>query len=132
MSDFEQIHSLLAAYCHVTDRGTAEDIATFFWDDARLVFNDEFNGRAEIEASYEDWIKNMRDPVENLRHLIYSPYVEMRAMPLERFATSMLTVLLKKRHTNFSKRRVPRPPPETRWRLEARRTKNYRLLDEVN
>ena len=77
MSDFEQIHSLLAAYCHVTDRGTAEDIATFYWDDARLVFNDEFNGRAEIEASYEDWIKNMRDPVENLRHLIYSPYVEI-------------------------------------------------------
>ena len=75
-TDFEKIHNLLARYCHVTDCGSAEDIAKLFWEDAVLEFNGRFQGTAEIRASYQAWIEKMRNPVEGLRHLIYAPVIE--------------------------------------------------------
>lgn len=76
-SDRELIQNHLARYCFAVDRGSAEDIADLFWDDARLDFGGIFLGREAIRQCYADWIATMRDPVEGLRHLIYVPLIDV-------------------------------------------------------
>ena len=76
-TDRERIVNHLARYCFVVDRGTADEIAALFWDDARLDFNGIYNGYAEIRQCYAEWIARARDPVEGLRHLIHVPYIEL-------------------------------------------------------
>lgn len=76
-TDREQIENHLARYCFTVDSGTAEAIAALFWDDARLDFNGVHTGVEAIRRCYADWIANMRDPVEGLRHLIYMPLIEI-------------------------------------------------------
>jgi hypothetical protein len=76
-SDRDQIQNHLARYCFVVDTGTAEDIASLFWEDARLEFNGVHHGFEEIRRCYADWITKMREPVEGLRHLIYMPLIEI-------------------------------------------------------
>lgn len=74
-SDHEQITGLIARYCPIVDREPAAVIADLFWDDAVLEFNGTHEGRAAIVAAYEDWIAKMREPVDELRHLIYQPAI---------------------------------------------------------
>ena len=75
--DYALIQNHLARYCFVVDRGTAEEIAALFWDDARLDFNGMHIGFDAIRACYANWIVKLRDPVEGLRHLIYIPLIEL-------------------------------------------------------
>ena len=77
MTDHEAIAALIARYCHIVDREPAERAADLFWDDAELEFGGTHNGRAAIVAAYENWIAEMRAPVEELRHLIYAPAIEI-------------------------------------------------------
>lgn len=77
MTDYEQILSLLAAYCHVVDRDSAEEIAKLFWEDASLDFGERVVGTTEITAFYDRWIRESREPVLNLRHLIYAPAIDI-------------------------------------------------------
>ena len=75
-SDYEQISNLLAQYCFATDRGTAEDIAACFWDDAQVNFDGRVNsGIDEITLGFEKWITKLRDPVEGLRHILHTPAI---------------------------------------------------------
>lgn len=76
-SDYEQIQNHLAKYCFAVDRESAGEIASLFWEDARLEFNGVHHGFEEIRRCYDDWIKKMRDPVEGLRHLIYVPRIHI-------------------------------------------------------
>ena len=77
MSDFEQITAHLARYCHIVDNDDAETIAGLFWYDATLVLNGEHTGRAAIVTAYQDWIGWRREPVEQLRHMIFAPAIEL-------------------------------------------------------
>lgn len=78
MTDYEQIHNLLVRYCYVTDRGSAEDIAELFWEDGCVDFNGSVNhGIVDMKTGFEKWIKKMRDPVVDLRHLLYAPAIEI-------------------------------------------------------
>ncbi len=77
-TDREQIHNLLAKYCFVTDRGSAEDMAALFWDDAVVKFGDNTNeGIEAVTAGFAAWIHKMRDPVEGLRHVLHTPCIEI-------------------------------------------------------
>jgi SnoaL-like domain len=76
-TDREQIQNHLAKYCFVVDRGSAEEIAALFWDDARLEFNGTHLGNESIRQCFAEWIRKLRDPVEGLRHLIYVPLITM-------------------------------------------------------
>ena len=77
-SDRETIENLLARYCFVTDRGSAEDMAELFWDDATVIFGDNRNvGIEDVTAGFAAWISKMRDPVEGLRHVLHTPLIEI-------------------------------------------------------
>ena len=77
-TDHEAIHSLLSKYCFVTDRGSAEEMAGLFWDDATVIFGENTNaGIAAVTAGFEAWITKMRDPVEGLRHVLHTPCIEI-------------------------------------------------------
>ena len=77
-SDHEAIQNLLAKYCLVTDRGSAEDMAALFWDEATVVFGSNTNqGIHEVTAGFTAWISKMRDPVEGLRHVLHTPCIEI-------------------------------------------------------
>ncbi len=77
-TDQEQIQSLLAKYCFVTDRGTAEEMAALFWDDAVVKFGDNRNeGIEAVTDGFAAWIRKMRDPVEGLRHVLHTPCIEI-------------------------------------------------------
>ncbi len=77
-SDYEQISNVLAKYCFATDRGTAEEIAAFFWEDAAVNFDGRINtGIEEITMGFQKWISKLRDPVEGLRHNLYTPAIEI-------------------------------------------------------
>lgn len=71
------IENHLARYCFAVDNGTADDIAALFWDDAHLEFNGSHVGYAAIRRCYADWIARMRDPVDEIRHLLYVPLIEI-------------------------------------------------------
>lgn len=77
MTDHERITAHLARYCHIVDNDDAETIADLFWDDATLVLNGEHTGRAAVIAAYQDWIGWRREPVEQLRHMIFAPDIEI-------------------------------------------------------
>lgn len=78
LSDFEQIQNLLAKYCFATDQGTADDIAALFWEDAVVDFDGNVNaGIDEVRLGFEKWIARLRAPVENLRHLLHTPLIEI-------------------------------------------------------
>ena len=69
LTDYEQIQNLLARYCFVTDRGTANELADLFWEDAEVDFNGTVNsGIVAMKKGFQRWIKKYRDPVVDLRH----------------------------------------------------------------
>ncbi len=78
VSDYDLIRNHIARYCHTVDRADAATITGFFWDDATLVFEGLHRGREAIRVTYETWIVRMRDPVQDLRHLIYSPAIRLK------------------------------------------------------
>ena len=77
LSDYEKIQNHLARYCFAVDTASAEEITNLFWEDAVLEFNGHHYGEDEILRCYCNWIENMRDPVEGLRHLIHIPLIEI-------------------------------------------------------
>ena len=79
MNDYQQIQNLIARYCFVTDTGTADELLEFYWDDATLVFGERSRneGADAISRGFERWIETMRDPVVDLRHLVYAPAVHI-------------------------------------------------------
>ena len=78
LSEREQVANLLAKYCFVTDRGSAEEMAALFWDDASVTFGENVNsGIDAVRAGFAAWIAKMRDPVEGLRHVLHTPLIEI-------------------------------------------------------
>ena len=76
LSNYEQISNVLAGYCFATDRGTAEDIAAYFWEDASVNFDGRVNsGLEDITIGFQKWITKLRDPVEGLRHILHTPVI---------------------------------------------------------
>ncbi len=74
--DHQQIQNLYAEYCFAVDRGTAEDIAAFFWEDCYLNFGGNIHeGVDEARTGFAKWIAKMRDPVQGLRHCLYTPAI---------------------------------------------------------
>lgn len=77
-SDQEQIQNIYAAYCFAVDRGTADDIAAYFWNDCHLNFGGNIHeGVEEARTGFSKWIAKMRDPVRGLRHCLYTPLIEI-------------------------------------------------------
>ncbi len=77
-TDHELIRNLYARYCFATDRGTADDIAALFWEDCTVNFGGNVNDGVEAaRAGFAKWIHKMRDPVEGLRHCLYTPLVQV-------------------------------------------------------
>ncbi len=79
VADQLAILSLLNQYCHVVDRGTAEEIAALFAEDAILRPSHEgpeiFQGRAAIRAWYESYDKRVRAGRRCRLHRITVPFV---------------------------------------------------------
>jgi hypothetical protein len=77
-SDYDSIHKLLAKYCFLTDRGSAEEMASLFWEDALVRFGGDSNhGIESVTAGFAAWIRKMRDPVEGLRHVLHTPWINV-------------------------------------------------------
>ena len=79
MNDYQQIQHLIARYCLLADRGSADEIAATFWDDAALLFGrrSRNDGVENIRLGLQKWIEKMRDPVVGLRHLAHPPAIEI-------------------------------------------------------
>lgn len=79
LTDYEQIQNLLVRYCFVTDRGTADEIAELFWEDAEVNFNGSVNaGAVAMKKGFQRWIEKYRNPVVDLRHLTHAPMIEIK------------------------------------------------------
>lgn len=77
-SDHEQIKNIYAGYCFAVDRGTADDIAGYFWEDCYLNFGGNIHqGADEARIGFSKWIAKMRDPVQGLRHCLYTPLIKV-------------------------------------------------------
>ena len=77
-TDHELIRNIYARYCFATDRGTADDIAALFWEDCTVDFGGNINDGVEAACTgFAKWIHKMRDPVEGLRHCLYTPLIEI-------------------------------------------------------
>ncbi|WP_010408716.1 nuclear transport factor 2 family protein [Citromicrobium sp. JLT1363] len=76
-SDHVAIQGHLAKYCILVDTAEPAAIAELFWDDARLEFGGEYEGKDAILACFEAWAKDMREPIEGLRHLLHIPHIEI-------------------------------------------------------
>lgn len=78
MSDHQQIQNFYASYCFAVDRGSADDIAAHLWDDCYVNFAGNIHeGAEEARIGFAKWISKMRDPVEGLRHCLYTPLIEV-------------------------------------------------------
>ena len=74
-SDQDLIRNLIARYCFIADREDADAMTDLFWENAELDFGGQYRGRTKIREAFEGWIRNMRDPVEGLRHLSFLPAI---------------------------------------------------------
>src|SRR5690606_36043847 len=81
VEDYLAIQHLLHKYCHVVDRGTADEVAELFHRDAVLLpryESDERNeGREAVRGLYARYMENFRSKVRYLRHKIESPVIEV-------------------------------------------------------
>ncbi|MCA8900959.1 MAG: nuclear transport factor 2 family protein [Hyphomonas sp.] len=78
MSDRDAILTLLARYCFITDRGSADELAALFWEDCTVDFGGNVHeGREAAHKGFARWIGKMRDPVEGLRHILHTPLIEI-------------------------------------------------------
>jgi ketosteroid isomerase-like protein len=82
VADQLAIVSLLNQYCHVVDRGTVDEIAALFADDAILrplhEGGDIFEGRAAIRAWFESYDKRVRAARRYRRHRISVPFITVK------------------------------------------------------
>ncbi|GAB5487072.1 MAG: hypothetical protein Pars2KO_06420 [Parasphingorhabdus sp.] len=77
-NDHETIQNLYAGYCFAVDRGSADDIAAYFWPECYVNFGGNIHeGAEEARTGFSKWINKMRDPVQNLRHCLYTPLIEI-------------------------------------------------------
>lgn len=77
-TDQESIQNLYAGYCFAVDRGSADDITAYFWEDCYLNFGGNIHeGAEEARIGFSKWIQKMRDPVKGLRHCLYTPLIEV-------------------------------------------------------
>ena len=133
-TDRDRIVNLLARYCFVVDRGTGDEIAALFCDDARLEFNGTHVGAQAIRDCYADWIRTMRDPVEGLRHLIYVQLIDIDG---DRAVAE--TYVDADAHTRRSGRAVRlralyrdvMTKRDSEWRYQERRIVGMRSLDDA-
>lgn len=78
MNNHQQIQTLLAQYCFVTDTGAADDIAALFWEDCTVRFGENTNvGIEKARAGFARWIEKMRDPIVGLRHILHTPMIKI-------------------------------------------------------
>ena len=79
--DYVAIQQLLHKYCHTVDRGTADEVAALFHENAVLLpryeSDQRHEGREAIRAWYDHYMKNFRSKVRYLRHKIESPLIEI-------------------------------------------------------
>lgn len=76
--DRDSILTLLAKYCFVTDRGSADELAALFWPDCTVNFDGNLHaGRAAAREGFARWIGKMREPMEGLRHILHTPLIEV-------------------------------------------------------
>jgi len=80
-NDIAAIKQTLANYCHCVDRGTADDVAALFANDAILspVFDGEYEvyGRDGIRGWYAFYHQTLRAGVNHLKHLIHSMSIDV-------------------------------------------------------
>jgi SnoaL-like domain len=77
-TDYERIQNIYAGYCFAVDRGSADDIAAFFWPECYVNFGGNIHEGAEAaKIGFSKWIKKMRDPVDGLRHCLYTPLIDI-------------------------------------------------------
>jgi hypothetical protein len=81
VEDYLAILQLLHKYCHAVDRGTADDVAELFHQDAVLLpryeSDERHEGRDAVRAWYARYMENFRSRVRCLRHKIESPVIEV-------------------------------------------------------
>jgi hypothetical protein len=79
--DLLAIQQLLHKYCHVVDRGTVDEIAELFHQDAILLpayeGDERYVGREAIRGWYANYDKTLRSNVRFLRHKIESALIEV-------------------------------------------------------
>ncbi len=81
VEDYLAIQQLLHKYCHVVDRGTADEVAALFHRDAVLLPRHEsdtrYEGREAVRGWYQHYMENFRSKVRYLRHKIESSVIEI-------------------------------------------------------
>ncbi len=81
VEDYLAIQQLLHKYCHVVDRGTADEVAALFHRDAVLLpryeSDERYEGREAVRGWYQRYMENFRSKVRYLRHKIESPVIEI-------------------------------------------------------
>lgn len=80
--DHLAILQLLHKYCHVVDRGTADEVAALFHKDGVLVprfeSDERYEGREAVRGWYARYMENFRAKVRFLRHKIESPVIDIK------------------------------------------------------
>ena len=80
-SDILLIQNLLNQYCHAVDRGSVDDILEVFHPDGvlRPVYQGDaaHKGRDAIRAWYQKYDGSVRAGVEQMRHKISAPYIQV-------------------------------------------------------
>ncbi|MBI3303097.1 MAG: nuclear transport factor 2 family protein, partial [Deltaproteobacteria bacterium] len=81
VEDHLAIQQLLHKYCHVIDRGTADEVAALFHRDGVLLpryeSDERYEGRDAVRGWYARYMENFRAKVRHLRHKIESPVIEI-------------------------------------------------------
>lgn len=80
-NELSAIEQTLAAYCHRVDRGTADEVAELFAEDAVLMpyydGNYDVHGREGIRSWYVFYHQKMSENVKDLRHSISTASIEI-------------------------------------------------------
>lgn len=80
-NDLAAIKQTLASYCHRVDRGSADEVAALFAEDAILspYYDGHYDvyGRDAIRSWYAFYHQTLRAGVEHLKHLIHSIMIDV-------------------------------------------------------
>jgi len=81
VEDHLAIQQLLHRYCHVVDRGTADEVADLFHRTGVLLprheSDERYEGREAVRGWYARYMENFRSTVRYLRHKIESAVIEI-------------------------------------------------------
>lgn len=82
IEDMFLIQNHLAAYCHAVDRGTLDEVASLFHEDAVMTPAYEGGAPRHGRAAIRDWYDNYNtyfrsDQVTHLRHQITTPVIHV-------------------------------------------------------